>query len=60
MGYQESDFNLCRQCYIKLKRPSKKSLKKMILTEYKDKCQQCGRVERLVEYTWENDEVEEG
>lgn len=58
MGYIETDCCLCKQCYVKIKRPSKKSLKKMVLTEYKDYCDNCSHLERLVEYTWENDEEE--
>lgn len=58
MSYQETDSNYCKQCFVKIKKPSKKSIKKMILTEYKDRCENCGRIERLVEYTWENDEDE--
>lgn len=59
MGYYETDFNLCKQCYVKLHKPSKKNLKKMTLTEYKDQCENCGRTDRLVEYIWEDDEEEE-
>lgn len=59
MSYQETDFNYCKQCFVKLKKPSKKSVKKIILTEYKDRCDNCGRIDRLVEYTWENDDEEE-
>lgn len=56
MGYVETDCNLCKQCYVELKKPSKKSLKKMVLTEYKALCDECGRIDRLVDYTWEKDE----
>ena len=59
MRYYETDFNLCRNCYIKLHNPSKKSLKKMELTEYKDQCENCGRMERLVDFVWEPDEEDE-
>ena len=33
MSYYETDFNLCKQCYINLTKPSKKSLKKIEMTE---------------------------
>ena len=59
MGYVETDCNLCKQCYVKLKKPSKKSLKKMVLTEYKALCDECRRIDRLVDYTWEKDEDDE-
>ena len=38
---------------------SKKNLKKMELTDYKDTCENCGRMERLVNYIWEPDEEDE-
>lgn len=60
MGYREAEFSLCKQCWTKLKKPSKKEIKKMELTSYKDACEECGRMDRLVEYIWEPDEdVEE-
>lgn len=55
MGYQESDFNLCKQCYVALKKPSKKAIKKVVLTTYKDKCSNCNKIDRLVDCTWEED-----
>ena len=59
MSYYETDFNLCRQCYINLKKPSKKNRNKLELTGYKDTCENCGRMERLVNYIWEPDEEDE-
>lgn len=59
MGYRETDCNLCKQCYVKLKKPSKKVIKKMELTSYKAMCEVCGRMERIVEYIWEPDEEED-
>ena len=59
MGYVETDCYLCKSCYMKIKKPSKKYAKKMVLTEYKEKCEECGRVDRLVEYTWEKEEDDE-
>ena len=56
MGYRETDCNCCKACYVKLKKPSKKDIKKMELTTYKDKCEECGRMDRLVEYVWEKEE----
>ena len=59
MSYEETNCNLCKTCYVKLKRPSKKAIKKMVMTTYKDKCENCGRVDRLVDYMWEDDVEEE-
>ena len=59
MGYQEATFSLCRQCYVVLHKPSKKALKKLILTTYEDRCENCGKTGRVVEYTWDKEEGEE-
>lgn len=56
MGYSEVDCCLCKQCYVQLRKPSKKEVKKMILTTYKDRCENCHKVDRLVEYMWEKEE----
>ena len=56
MSYRETDCNLCRQCYIAIKHPPKKAIKKMELTSYKDMCEECGRMNRLVEYVWEKED----
>jgi hypothetical protein len=44
---------------VKIKHPPKKVVKKMELTSYKDMCDECGRIDRIVEYIWEPDENEE-
>ena len=59
MGYRETDCNLCKACYVKIKHPPKKVVKKMELTSYKDMCEECGHMDRIVEYIWEPDENEE-
>lgn len=58
MSYQETDCNLCKKCYVKLKRPSKRNMKKMGFTNYKDKCENCGTIDRLVDYIWDDNEDE--
>lgn len=60
MGYREAEFSLCKQCWARLKKPSKKEIKKMELTSYKDMCAECKRMDRIVEYIWEPDEDSEG
>lgn len=59
MAYRETDCELCKACYVKLRRPSKKEQKKMELTSYKGMCEKCARMERLVEYVWEPDDKED-
>ena len=58
MGFIETDCNLCKSCYITIKKPLKKVIKKMELTSYKTICEACGRENRIVEYIWEPDEEE--
>ena len=59
MAYQEAPFNLCKSCYVELKKPSKKAIKKVVLTTYKDQCENCHKIDRLVDCTWENEKEEE-
>lgn len=47
--------NLCRKCFIKLCKPSKNEIKRIVMTEYKDKCDKCGRVSELVDYIEDGD-----
>lgn len=56
MSYFEPDCCYCKTCYVKLRKPSKKAIKRLILTEYKDQCECCQKIDRLVEYTWEDDD----
>ena len=56
LSFQEADFDLCKQCYVKLMKPPKKTVKKIILTMYQAQCKECGKQTRLVEYTWENED----
>lgn len=46
---------LCRKCFIKLCKPSKADIKRMVMTEYTDKCDKCGRVSQLVDYIEDGD-----
>jgi hypothetical protein len=50
MSQQDIYENLCRNCYIKIQKPSKKDIKKMVMSEYKDRCDKCGKVSEIVEY----------
>ena len=59
MSYHETDCNLCKQCYVKIKKPSKRNMKKMGFTMYKDQCESCGIMDRLVDYIWDEDNEDE-
>ena len=56
MSYHETDCNLCKACYVKIKKPSKRNMKKMGLTSYKEACENCGSLDRLVEFMWDDDD----
>lgn len=45
---------LCKKCYIKCCKPSKNEIKHMVMTEYEDRCDKCGRINILVEYIEED------
>ena len=50
MSQQDMYYNLCRNCYIKINKPSKKDIKKIVMSEYKEHCDKCGKVSEIVEY----------
>ena len=41
---------LCKKCYVKLVNPSKREIKNMVMTEYDDICDNCGKFKHLVDY----------
>lgn len=50
MSKQEIYDNLCKRCFIKVMKPSKKDIKAIVLSDYNIKCDCCGRVSQIVEY----------
>lgn len=55
MGQQDYlNQQLCKKCYIKCCKPSKNEIKHMVMTEYADRCDKCGRINILVEYIEED------
>lgn len=42
--------NLCKSCYIKINQPTKKEIKKMVMSEEKYQCDCCHRTCVIVEY----------
>lgn len=52
--YDYMNQQLCRKCVIKCCNLSKSDIKRMVMTEYEDRCDKCGRVSVLVDY------IEEG
>lgn len=50
MSQQEVYENLCRKCYIKIMKPSKKEIKKMVMSEETYQCDCCRKTDYVVEY----------
>lgn len=50
MGQQDIFEDLCKKCYIKIFRPSKKEINKMVMSEEKYQCNCCKRDDYIVEY----------
>ena len=50
MGQYDIYENLCKKCYIKIQNPSKKDIKKMVMSEEKYQCDSCHRNDVIVEY----------
>ena len=41
-------YKYCKQCYISIERPKKKLQKHIVLSNYKELCANCEKMERLV------------
>ena len=41
-------YKYCRQCFITIEKPKKKLQKHIILSNYKEPCENCGRIDRIV------------
>lgn len=48
MENAERLYELCRNCYISICKPKKKMQKHIVLSNYKEPCVNCGKVDRLV------------
>ena len=53
MSQHETFSDLCKKCYIKINKPTKNEIKKLIMSEEKYKCDCCGKTEFIVEDTGE-------
>ncbi len=47
--------NLCKKCFLKKHKLSKKNIDRIVFTTYVDECSNCGRKEKLVDYIEEDD-----
>ena len=50
MGQQDMYENLCRKCYIKIYKPGKKEISKIVMSEEKYQCNCCKRSDYVVDY----------
>ena len=41
-------YKYCKNCYVKLEKPTKKSYKHIVLSNYKESCANCKNVNKLV------------
>ena len=56
MSQQDMYSNICKKCFIKMHKPTKKEIKSIVFTEYKDQCDACGRTDFLVDYLEDYDD----
>lgn len=49
MSYQYCDRNYCKRCFIKNNKLSKKEIKSIVLSEEKEQCDCCKRIDFIVE-----------
>lgn len=50
MSQQEIYDSLCKKCYIKVMKPTKKEIKKMVMSEEEYPCDCCHKTGEIVEY----------
>lgn len=50
MSYRDTYEAMCKKCYIKYMKPSKKDIKRMVMSEDEEYCECCGRRCQIVEY----------
>ena len=50
MSQQDLYENLCKKCYIRIIKPTKKEIKKMVMSEEQYQCDCCKKMDFIVEY----------
>ena len=50
MSQQEIYESLCKKCYIRIIKPTKKEIKKMVMSEEEYQCDCCHKTDYIVEY----------
>lgn len=49
MSQQDLYENLCKKCYIRIMKPTKKEIKKMVMSEDEYQCDCCHKTDYIVE-----------
>ena len=50
MSQQDMYENLCKKCYIRIMKPTKKEIKKIVMSEEEYQCDCCHKTDYIVEY----------
>lgn len=50
MSKQDIYESLCKKCYIRIMKPTKKEIKKMVMSEEQYQCDCCNKTDYIVEY----------
>lgn len=50
MGQHDMYENLCKKCYIRIMKPTKKEIKKMVMSDEQYECDCCHKTDYVVEY----------
>ncbi len=50
MSQNEMYEDLCKRCYIRIMKPTKKEIKKMVMSEEQYQCDCCKKTDFIVEY----------
>lgn len=50
MSQQDMYENLCKKCYIRIMKPTKKEIKKIVMSEEEYECEACHKTGCIVEY----------
>lgn len=50
MSQQDIYESLCKKCYIRIMKPTKKEIKKMVMSDEEYQCDCCGKTDSIVEY----------
>lgn len=50
MSQQECYLDLCKRCYIRIMKSTKKEIKKMVMSEEEFQCECCHKMALIVEY----------